>query len=135
MLSGLRVGQRLPLHCTALGKVLLAHAGSDVWERFDRECAPQGELSRHTSDTITDRDKFFDHLRGVAGEGFALDLGECAEGLVCAAAPVRDASGRVIAALSVSAPAFRIAEDELREQLAPRVVEAAERLSGRLGRS
>lgn len=132
VLTSLRVGDRLPLHCTALGKVLLAAAGSEVWERFDRERAPGGELPRQTAATIVDRDKFFDHLQRVAGEGLALDIEECAEGLCCAAAPVCDAAGRTVAALSVSAPAFRVGEDEMRAQLAPLVVEAAERLSARL---
>ncbi len=132
VLTGLRVGQRLPLHCTALGKVLLATAGSEVWERFDRECARDGELPRHTTVTITDRDKFFDHLRGVAGEGFALDLEECVEGMCCVAAPVYDASDRVAAAVSISVPAFRVSEDALRQHFAPLAIEAAERLSARL---
>jgi DNA-binding IclR family transcriptional regulator len=46
----------------------------------------------------------------VAGAGFALDLEECEPGLCCAAAPVYDASGRMLAALSVSGPAFRLGE-------------------------
>ncbi len=132
VLTGLRVGQRLPLHCTALGKVLLATAGADVWERFDRECAPDGELPRHTPGTITDRDKFFDHLQTVAGEGLALDVEECAEGMRCVAAPVYDAAGRTVAALSISAPAFRVNEEDLRQRLAPLVTDAAERLTARL---
>ena len=132
VMTSLRWGQSLPLHCTALGKVLLAAAGPEVWERFERECAPDGKLPRHTPATIVDRDKFFDHLQRVAGEGLALDIEECAEGLCCAAAPVYDVTGRTVAALSISAPAFRIGEDELREQIAPLVVEAAERLSARL---
>lgn len=133
VLSRLRVGQRMPLHCTALGKVLLAAAGPDAWDRFEKECAPGGELPSHTATTITDRDKFFDHLQSVAGEGVALDLEECVPGLSCVAAPVLDASGRTIAALSVSAPSFRVPEETLRQKLAPLVIQAAGQLSARLG--
>jgi DNA-binding IclR family transcriptional regulator len=133
VLSRLRVGQRMPLHCTALGKVLLAAAGPDAWDRFEREFAPKGELPSHTATTIIDRDKFLDHLQSVAGEGFALDLEECAAGLSCAAAPVLDASGRTIAALSISAPSYRVPEEILRQELLRQVIQAADQLSARLG--
>ncbi|MCP3983199.1 MAG: IclR family transcriptional regulator [bacterium] len=132
ILTGLRVGRRLPLHCTALGKVLLAAADKSIWERFDREFAPDGKLTRHTPMTITDRDKFFDHLQKVAGEGFALDSEEYVEGMICIAAPVYDAAGRTVAALSISAPSFRIDKEQLHQQLIPLVTEAAERLTARL---
>ncbi len=133
ILSNLRKGQRLPLHCTALGKVLLASAGEEIWQEYDKRFAAKGELPRFSASTLVDRDKFFDHLKGVAGAGFALDLEECHPGMVCAAAPVLDASGRTVAALSVSAPSSRVDEDALLRELAPVVIHAAEQLSGRLG--
>ena len=87
---------------------------------FDREWIRGGELPASTDATITDRDKFFEHLRGAAGMGFAIDLEECAPGLCCVAAPVRDASSRVVAALSVSAPVFRVGETRMHERIVPR---------------
>jgi IclR family transcriptional regulator, KDG regulon repressor len=133
VLTGLRVGQRLPAYCTALGKVLLGCAPEAQREAFDRAVASNGGLFVRTSKTIVDPDKFFEHLRSVAGHGFALDLGEYEAGLVCVSAPVHDASGRVLAALSVSAPSFRASEDDLLRRLCPAVTRAAERLSGALG--
>jgi IclR family acetate operon transcriptional repressor len=65
--------------------------------------------------------------------GFALDLGEYDDGLCCTAAPVFDVEGQVVAALSVSGPAFRLGEDGLLAEVAPMVVSAAERLSRDLG--
>jgi IclR family acetate operon transcriptional repressor len=65
--------------------------------------------------------------------GFALDLGECEEGLCCAAAPVCDADGRVLAALSVSGPEFRLSEARLLDEIAPRVMQSGEALSRALG--
>lgn len=132
--TGLRVGRRLPLHCTALGKVLLGCAPPDLREAFDREVVGDGEgLECRTDATIVDRDKFFEHLRTVAVGRFALDVEECERGLSCAAAPVFDSEGEVVAAISVSGPAFRLDEGRLLQEIRPLVVAAAERLSRELG--
>ena len=133
VLTSLRVGRRLPLHCTALGKVLLGCSPENVREAYDRALAEAGGLGARTPNTIVDRDKFFEHVRTVAGAGFALDLEECEPGLCCAAAPVHDASGRMIAALSVSGPAFRLGEERLLRSVVPAVIGAAETLSRELG--
>ncbi len=131
--TGLRIGRRLPVHCTALGKVLLGCASSDARERFDRDYVTGRGLAGLTEATIVDRDKFFEHLRTVAVRGFALDLEECSTGLACAAAPIFDSEGEVVAALSVSGPAFRLSEQRLIEDIVPAAVAAAERLSRELG--
>jgi IclR family KDG regulon transcriptional repressor len=128
-----RTGQRLPVHASALGKAMLACGDPGEWERMDREWIRGGELPAATEATITDRDKFFEHLRGAAGMGFAIDIEECAAGLCCVAAPVRDASSRVVAALSVSAPVFRVGVDAMHERIVPAVTSAAQELSRRLG--
>jgi DNA-binding IclR family transcriptional regulator len=131
--TGLRVGRRLPLHCTALGKVLLGGSPENVREAYDRATTEAGGLVARTPNTIVDRDKFFEHVRTAAGAGFALDLEECDAGLCCAAAPVHDASGRMVAALSVSGPAFRLGEERLLRSAVPAVIGAAEALSRELG--
>jgi IclR family acetate operon transcriptional repressor len=133
VLTGLRVGRRLPVHCTALGKVLLGCGDRLLRERFDRLCVANGTLGAQTAATITDREKFFEHLRAVAGQGFALDLEESESGLCCAAAPVFAASGRLLAALSVSGPAFRLSRDTLLDQVVPALLAAADDLSRQLG--
>jgi DNA-binding IclR family transcriptional regulator len=133
VMSGLRVGRRLPLHCTALGKVLLGGSPEEVRQAYDQRLGPDEKLERRTGSTIVDAQKFFEHLRTAAVRGFALDLGECEDGLCCAAAPVFDVGGRVVAALSVSGPAFRLGEDHLLDEVVPQVVAAGERLSRDLG--
>ena len=133
LMTSLRVGQRLPVHCTALGKVLLGCAGKRVHESYDREGIAGRPLVARTQATIVDRDKLFEHLRSVASQGFALDLEECERGLACVAAPVLDASGGICAALSISAPAARLDEDALLREIVPLVTSAAERLSQELG--
>jgi DNA-binding IclR family transcriptional regulator len=93
----------------------------------------RGKLARRTARTIEDADKFFEHLRTVAGHGYALDLGELEEGLGCAAAPVHGGDGELVAALSVSAPLFRSGEEAVVGELRDRVVRASEELSSALG--
>ncbi len=133
VVAGERVGQRLPAHCTALGKVLLGMGTRELRERFDRSVAQSDGLAGRTAFSITDRDKFFEHLRGVASEEIAIDFEECELGLACIAAPVFDASGLVVAALSVSGPSVRLTESVLRTDLAGPLRAAAEELSRRLG--
>lgn len=133
VMTGLRVGRRLPLHCTALGKVLLAGSPENVREAYDRCTNEAGGLVARTPNSIVDRDKFVEHVRTVAGAGYALDLEECDAGLCCAAAPVHDASGRMVAAVSASGPAFRLGEERLLRHVVPSVVSAAETLSRELG--
>jgi IclR family KDG regulon transcriptional repressor len=128
------VGRRLPPHCTALGKVLLACSDERTRERYYREHVAAGGLRAHTPKTISDRDKFFEHLSMVAAQGSALDIEECEIGLCCAAAPVFDGDGQLRAALSISGPRFRLDPDVLVREAVPAVVEAADRLSEMLGR-
>jgi IclR family KDG regulon transcriptional repressor len=132
ILSRIRVGRRLPAHCTALGKVLLGCARESLREAFDRSVVAGG-LERRTPATIVDRDKFFEDLRTVAVRGFAIDVEECEEGMCCVAAPVYDSERGLVAALSVSAPAFRLDEEGLLRVVAPKVTQAADRLSRDLG--
>lgn len=132
VMTGLREGQRLPAHCTALGKVLIGCAPEELRQAYDRFLGAT-ELEARTPHTIVDRHKLFDHLRGVGGRGMAFDLSECDEGLACVAAPVHAADGTVVAALSVSGPESRLDELRLRSETAPQVAAAADRLSKALG--
>lgn len=132
LVTACRTGMRLPMHCTALGKVLLAFAGDGRREAFDRDRASAG-LEPLTPATIVDRDKLFDELRAVASRGFAIDLEECEIGLDCGAAPVQDEDGHVVAAISASAPTARMGEDELHRRIVPAVQAAALALSRQLG--
>jgi DNA-binding IclR family transcriptional regulator len=132
LVPSLRLGSRLPVHCTALGKVLLAFSSDERREAYDRDVASVG-LEARTPATIVDRDKLLDELTAVAHQGFAADLEECEPGLACAAAPVHDASGAVVAALSVSAPVVRVDANALHRTIVPAVRDAAASLSRQLG--
>lgn len=124
VLTGLRVGTRTPAHCTALGKVLLAGAEYDFFERT---------FERFTDATRVDPAKLADELRVVAMQGYATDLEEFSAGLHCVAAPVRDASARIVGAVSLSGPSFRLTEEILHGEAAHAVTRAATRLSHKLG--
>jgi DNA-binding IclR family transcriptional regulator len=86
-----------------------------------------------TPATIIDPHKFFEHIRGVAVAGYALEIEESALGLCGAAAPVIGADGGVIAALSLAGPLFRLDEDQLIRDVVPAVTAAADAISRELG--
>jgi len=132
---GSRVGRRLPAHCTALGKVLLGCADERLRSDYDRWITASGGLETRTESSVVDRDKLFEHLRGVAVRRVAVDLEECEPGLCCVAAPVFDDTGHLVAALSVSGPSVRLDPESLVAEVAPRVSAAADRLSSELGYS
>jgi DNA-binding IclR family transcriptional regulator len=121
------VGRRTPMHCTSNGKVLLA-----AMDDAERERQLAGELVRATPKTVTDRDVLRGQLRDVAKRGYAQTLEELEEGLNAVAAPIRQADGRVVAALSVSGPAFRMRPVDL-PRIARQTMEAAAAISRRLG--
>jgi len=131
--SNLRIGKALPSHCTALGKVLLAFSEERVPQAFDAKWARKGKLAARTASTYTDRDKLFDHLHRVVAEGFALDQEECEQGLACIAAPIFDGKRALVAALSISGPAFRFHDEASYKAFIPAVMRAAHSISERLG--
>lgn len=122
------VGSHGPLHCTAAGKALLAWLKPAEVQAIIAE-AP---LARHTARTITDATAFTNELAKVRAQGVALDRGERADDLIGIAAPVRNARGRVIAAMSLSGPAQRLSPDR-RPILAATMRNAAAEVSAALG--
>jgi DNA-binding IclR family transcriptional regulator len=124
------VGARHPVHCTALGKVLLASLPEDQV----RDILLHGGMPRHTPRTIVTPDAFVTALAEVRRQGYAVDDGERSPDIRCVAAPVQDHHGRVVAALSASGPLFRL-DDAVFADLSKAVVAAAGVVSHRLGAS
>jgi DNA-binding IclR family transcriptional regulator len=89
-----------PAHCTSVGKAILAFQPEETVQRL----AALGALVRYTDSTITDPAALATHLAETRERGWSLDEGEHQPGLRCAGAPIRDVTGRVFAAISVSAP-------------------------------
>jgi IclR family acetate operon transcriptional repressor len=121
------VGNRSPLHTTSSGKVLLAFM--DDAERDLRLSRP---LARPTRRSIVDPAQLRTQLAEVRRRGYAQTLEELEEGLNAVAAPVRQADGGVVAALSVSGPAFRMRPVDL-PRIGRLTMEAADTVSRRLG--
>jgi DNA-binding IclR family transcriptional regulator len=121
------VGRRTPLHCTSNGKVLLAHL-DDV----ERNQLLGGALERATPNTLTDPSKLRAQLEEIRIRGYAQTMEELEEGLNAVSAPVRRADGEVVAALSVSGPAFRMRPVDL-PRMGHLTMEAATAISRRLG--
>ena len=116
-------GSRVPLHCTATGKTFLAHLPA----RQRRRLVETLPLRRCTAATIVEPARLLAELVTVRAEGVAIDAGEFLEGLYAVAVPVRDARGRVIAAVAVHGGAGRFSVDALR-RFVPRLREAAAEL-------
>ena len=122
-----RIGRREPLHCTATGKVLLAHSPA-----VEQEEVLSRDLPRHTPNTITDPDLLCQELEQVREQGYALGREEFEIGLNAIAAPVYDHNGEVVASISVSGPAFRLSPDRF-PSLAGHVRQATRSVSVQLG--
>jgi DNA-binding IclR family transcriptional regulator len=120
-------GQRIPLHATSDGKVLLAYLPEA--ELADCLTPP---LAHFTDRTITDVAEFGGLLAEVRRRGFATAVEELEAGLTAVAAPVRNAEGHVVASISASGPSFRIPAERI-GALAASVTRAAAEVSRRLG--
>ncbi|ARF59276.1 IclR family transcriptional regulator [Streptomyces gilvosporeus] len=121
------LGRRTPLHATSSGKALLAHQAEAVQQAYLAR-----KLPRLTERTLTSPAALRRELAEVVDRGYAVAIEELELGLRAVAAPVRAHDGTVIGAISVSVPAYRLAEDRLAE-VVKRTVAAAAELSRRMG--
>jgi DNA-binding IclR family transcriptional regulator len=116
------VGLRVPLHCTALGKVFLAHGAA----------LPEGRLARRTPQTISSRAQLATELVTVREQGWAVADSELEPGLVAIAAPVFAGDGSIVAGLSASGPSVRISPTRF-DVIGRLVASEAAKLSKELG--
>jgi len=122
------VGRRTPLHCTSVGKVLLAFLPEDE----QNELIKNLELTAYTRHTLTKPARLKAEFKLIRRRGYAMDDEEFEEGLMCIGAPVMDYTGRVVAAMSVAGPAFRLTEERI-TAAAQSTIRAASDLSAELG--
>jgi DNA-binding IclR family transcriptional regulator len=135
--SSPEVGTRWPAHATSTGKMLLAAArydadGGPVARHDTRHDAHQKRLERRTASTITTRAALDRELAEAWRRGYAIADEELEVGFVAIGAPVRDAHGRVVAAISVGGPKSRVHGSRI-AQLTRRVRAGADAISRRLG--
>ncbi|WP_243422616.1 IclR family transcriptional regulator [Micromonospora globispora] len=123
------VGRRLPAHCTGVGKMLLSDLSPD---QFDSLYPPSTRLASMTPNSITSAARLKSVLKQVRQEGLAFDDAESSEDVRCVAAGVRDHTGAMVAAMSISVPTTRWS-DGSRAKLMDLVRDGAARLSDNVG--
>ncbi len=117
-------GNRVPLHSTGTGKVLLAYQPPRLLDFL----VGRAGLSHQTSTTITEQGQLRSELRKIRRDGYAVDYEEQEEGVRCLAAPVFGPAGEIFASISLSGPASRLHKRRI-ERLAPHVKKIAADLS------
>jgi len=123
-----RIGASVPLYCTAVGKIMLAHMPKEEQDSILSTI----ELKRLTPNTVGSLQELRAELHRVQKNGYACDMEEHELHIRCIAAPIRDHNGAVLASLSITAPAVRMPVNRLR-QLAPLVQNAGFKISREVG--
>lgn len=129
MTISLGLGSRLPAYATSMGRVLLAELDPGQLDGV----LEASDISPLTTRTITDRGELRGELDRIRRQGWALVDQELEDGLRSIAAPIRNGSGRVVAAMNISTHAGRVTLQCLRGELLPMLVAAANRVSAGLG--
>jgi IclR family transcriptional regulator, pca regulon regulatory protein len=127
--ESVRAGSRLPAYCTSMGKVLLAYLPRGLREKLISEM----DLTKRGPRTITSKAALSGQLEDVANEGLAINDEELLEGACAIAAPVREESGDVIAAVGLVAYGGLVDAEELVDQYEGKLVSTAGRVSRRVG--
>jgi len=122
-----RIGDALPLHSTAVGKLHLAFTDDEM-----RATLPE-TLPKFTERTVVERHALTQQLKKIAENGYAVDLGEHIEDVRSVAVPIRDYTRAVVGALAVSGPAYRLTQERLDKEIVPLMQKAGRDLSTRLG--
>jgi DNA-binding IclR family transcriptional regulator len=122
------IGKRAPVHCTAVGKALIAH----LPEEQVHEIIQRKGLKRFTENTIVSREVLMAQLRQIRANGYSRDDEEHEAGIQCIAAPVFDHSGKAAAAVSISGPKMRMTEEKIASCI-DNVMSCAREISKRLG--
>lgn len=125
----LKVGQSLPLYCTGMGKSLMAFLPEDSL----RELLAGLVFEKSCPNTHEGPDSLLDDLAEVRQRGYAVDDEEHLPGLFCVAAPIFDAGGTVIAAISVAHVKMALSDQSAVEQLAHKVIKASNGCTASLG--
>ncbi|HZC31377.1 MAG TPA: IclR family transcriptional regulator, partial [Gaiellaceae bacterium] len=125
----LYAGARLPAYCTSMGKVLLAYRPWDEVKALMRDV----RMQPHTPTTATTIERLGADLEEIRRAGYGVTDQELELGVRSVAAPIRDASGAVVAAVNVSTLTARVSLDQMLSELRPKVLGAAARMSAALG--
>jgi len=122
------VGRTDPFYCTALGKSLLSGLTEEEFQSYCKSV----KFIPHTRRTITVPRLLWEAIQKVRKDGYALDLEELREGIHCIGAPIHDYSNRVVAAISISAPAMRLTRARIKNLRSP-LIEISKGISRQIG--
>lgn len=123
-----RVGASSPVHCTAVGKAILATMPRARVEQL----LPDLELERFTRHTMTSREALLKELERTSRRGYAVDDEEREEGVRCAGVAILDGRGEAVAAVSISGPAFRVTMQKI-PQIADKLITCVKGIQKDLG--
>ncbi len=123
-----RIGNVAPMHCTGVGKLLLLNYSN---AELDRYVAIKG-LPKLTQNTITTLPALKEELETIRKQGYAFDNEECEIGARCIAVPIRDYTGKIVAAMSIMGPVVRMDDNKIFQNL-PYLLDASVQLSKALG--
>lgn len=123
-----RIGRRVPIHSSGVGKALVAFKDPAELEKI----LEGYEYKKQTRHTITDRESFLEEMKKVREQGYAIDNEENEPGVYCVALPIRDHSGQVVAAISSSTTASHITDENLESMIEDLKI-TANKLSEKLG--
>ncbi|WP_102346584.1 IclR family transcriptional regulator [Bacillus sp. Marseille-P3661] len=104
-----RIGGRVPIHSSGVGKALLISKSNDEIEEILKDY----EFTKQTPNTISSKEEFLEEMDRVREKGYAIDNQENEPGVYCVAFPIRNHDGRVVAALSLSAAANQLTDAEI----------------------
>jgi DNA-binding IclR family transcriptional regulator len=108
------IGKRNPMHCTGVGKCLLAFMNDERRQEVFEE-----ELEKFTENTITDKEKLEEEIIKIRKNGYSIDNEEIEIGLKCIAAPVLNHKNELIGGISISAPSTRMTDERIKELMIP----------------
>ena len=123
-----QIGARVPYYCTGGGKVILAYLPDEVQGLYIK----RARFIPFTKHTLSDKKSLERELKKIRRQGYSIDNEEREEGVTCIAAPVFNAAGTPIAAISVSGPTYRL-EQRGQDKLIGYVLQSAKKLSVRMG--
>jgi DNA-binding IclR family transcriptional regulator len=121
------VGQRLPAHCTASGKLFFAHLPPETLDAIFSK-----PLRAYTEKTITAPDALRQQFEAIRRQGYSFDDEELEAGIRAIASPIRNLNGEIIAAISIPGPTKRMTDDRI-ALIIPTLIEAAQNISRRMG--
>lgn len=122
------IGKRAPMHCTGVGKAILSNLSDEEIDNIIKE----NGLEKFTNNTITDPQKLKEHLKEILMLGYSIDDEEHEMGIKCAASPIFNFKGEVIAGISVAGPIMRINDNKI-QHMAKEVLKASKEISESLG--